>query len=88
MNEFYCCSYARLAMRIGLVAAIAGVVLFAAASLALAQAQETSVAPAPTFTRDVLPIDDMSFAWMSFFHMAEEDYERRLEERAQPATND
>ena len=27
-------------------------------------------------------IDDMSFAWMSFFHMPEDEFERRLEERA------
>ncbi len=32
-------------------------------------------------------IDDMSFAWMSFFHMPEDEYERRLEARAQ-STND
>ena len=32
-------------------------------------------------------IDDMSFAWMSFFHMPEEEFERRLEARAQ-STND
>ena len=32
-------------------------------------------------------IDDMSFAWMSFYHMPQEDYERRLEERAR-STND
>ena len=32
-------------------------------------------------------IDDMSFAWMSFFHMPEDDYQRRLEARAS-STND
>ncbi|MCY4077299.1 MAG: hypothetical protein OXH04_17930, partial [Acidobacteria bacterium] len=32
-------------------------------------------------------IDDMSFAWMSFFHMPEEEFERRVEARAQ-STND
>ena len=32
-------------------------------------------------------IDDMSFAWMSFFHMPEDEYERRLQARAQ-STND
>ena len=32
-------------------------------------------------------IDDMSFAWMSFYHMPEDEYERRLEERAR-STND
>ena len=34
MHEIYCCSYARLAIRIGLVVAIAGVVMFAAVRLA------------------------------------------------------
>ena len=33
MHEIYCCSYARLAFRIGLVVAITGVVLFAAVRL-------------------------------------------------------
>ncbi|MCY4029834.1 MAG: hypothetical protein OXH75_26405 [Acidobacteria bacterium] len=32
-------------------------------------------------------IDDMSFAWMSFFHMPEDEFERRVEARAQ-STND
>ena len=33
-------------------------------------------------------IDDMSFAWMSFFHMPEDEYERKLEERARRSSND
>ena len=37
MDGMYCCSYARFAVRAGIVAAIVGVVLFAAASLAGAQ---------------------------------------------------
>ena len=32
-------------------------------------------------------IDDMSFAWMSFFHVPQDEFERRLEARAQ-STND
>lgn len=34
MDGMYCCSYARFAVRAGIVAAIVGVVLFVAASLA------------------------------------------------------
>ena len=33
-------------------------------------------------------IDDMSFAWMSFFHMPEEAYEKKLTERAKLSSND
>jgi len=33
-------------------------------------------------------IDDMSFAWMSFFHMPEQAYQRKLRERARQSTND
>ncbi|MCY4076536.1 MAG: hypothetical protein OXH04_14020 [Acidobacteria bacterium] len=32
-------------------------------------------------------IDDMSFAWMSFFHMPQDEFDRKVEERARP-TND
>ena len=32
-------------------------------------------------------IDDMSFAWMSFFHMPEEAYEKRLQERQRRLSN-
>ena len=37
MDGMYCCSYMRFAVRAGLVAAVVGLVLFAAASLAGAQ---------------------------------------------------
>lgn len=37
MDGMYCCSYMRLAVRAGIVAAVVGLVLFAAASLAGAQ---------------------------------------------------
>jgi hypothetical protein len=33
-------------------------------------------------------IDDMSFAWMSFFHMPEDVYEQKLAERKRLTTND
>ena len=52
MDGMYCCSYARFAVRAGIVAAIVGVVLFAAATLAGAQTIGTET----TFTKDVLPI--------------------------------
>ena len=29
----------------------------------------------------------MSFAWMSFFHMSEDEFDRRLEERARQTNN-
>ena len=32
-------------------------------------------------------IDDMSFAWMSFFHMSEDEFERRIGERARQTNN-
>ena len=52
MHDIYCCAYARRFFRLGLVFVVVGVVLLAAASLALAQAAVGE----PTFTRDVLPI--------------------------------
>ena len=52
MDGIYCCSYGRFAVRAGVVAAVVGVVLFAAASLAGAQTTGTET----TFTKDVLPI--------------------------------
>ena len=33
-------------------------------------------------------IDDMSFAWMSFFHMSEAEFERRVAERASRSNDD
>ena len=33
-------------------------------------------------------IDDMSFAWMSFFHMPEEAYQQKLQARAKRSSND
>ena len=33
-------------------------------------------------------IDDMSFAWMSFYHMPQDVYEQKLEERKRLSTND
>ena len=46
MNDIYCCSYIRFAVRAGIVAAVVGLVLFAAASLAGAQTAGTE----PTVT--------------------------------------
>ena len=54
MDGMYCCSYMRFALRAGLVAAVVGLVLFAAASLAGAQ----TAGAEPTFTKDVRPIAD------------------------------
>lgn len=50
MDGMYCCSYMRFAVRAGIVAAVLGLVLFAAASLAGAQTGGAE----PTFTKDVL----------------------------------
>ena len=46
MDGLYCCSYMRFAVRACIVAAVVGLVLFAAVSLAGAQ----TVAAGPTFT--------------------------------------
>ena len=54
MDGMYCCSYMRFAVRAGLVAAVVGLVLFAAASLAGAQTEGAE----PTFTTEVRPIAD------------------------------
>ena len=52
MDGMYCCSYMRFAVRAGIVAAVVGLALFAAASLAGAQTGGAE----PTFTKDVLLI--------------------------------
>ena len=49
MDGMYCCSYARFAVRAGIVAAVVALALFAAVSLAGAQ----TVGAEPTFTKDV-----------------------------------
>ena len=54
MDGMYCCSYMRFAVRAGLVVAVVGLMLFAAASLAGAQ----TAAAEPAFTKDMPPIAD------------------------------